>query len=403
MAGTSPPTSAGPPDDARPGPHERGLVAVTATVKGPPEKVAGFVARNLRAGADHVVVFVDDADPAVLARVTGDPVLAAAATVVPTDAAYWGGPAGRPDNLNRRQVVNAGVANVLASSVAGVTWLFHLDLDERLHLDRDRLLALPSDVRAVALATWEVVSTEPRTSPSRYKRTPTPEELDALARRGIIDRPSLRAWFRGHSGKRGIRPDPLVVLRIHQAMEAGGRVEVEPLRADWLHVIHDESDGYAEFVRKWRALLSSGTFGQKPRRARVARLVEPVLTDVTLHPAEREMGLRRLYRRHVADDVTLLEELGLLVDPEPAWSSYTPVPLTAAERATLAAVAGFLATVPKRWFERSGPPVEELLRRSVDERSATPGTDPALLAGLRAVRERAGRRPSSQGLSGSRA
>ncbi len=379
-----------------------GLVVVTATVKGPPAKVAGFVERNLRAGADHVVVFVDDADPEVLERVAGDPGLAAAATVVPTGAAYWRLPAGRPDNLNRRQVLNANVANALASSVPRVAWLFHLDLDERLHVDKERLLALPTSVRAVALATWEVVSTEPRTAPLRYKRTPTPEELADLHRRGLVERPTLRAFLRGHVGKRGIRPDPAVRLRIHHAMEPGGRVEVEPLRTDWLQVLHDESDGYREFVRKWRALLSSGTFGQKPGRARVARLVEPVLTDVTLHPAEREMGLRRLYRRHVADDVTLLEELGLLVDPEPAWSSYTPAPLTGAERATLAAVTRFLATAPKRWFELSGPPAEQLLRRCCDERAAA-DTDPVVLAGLRAALARTSGADGDQAVSGSRA
>ena len=364
------------------------LVLVTATVKGPPEQVAGFVRRNLRAGADHVLVFVDDADPAVVRGVREDVEAGPAATVVPTGTAYWRGRDRRPGNLNRRQVVNANVANALASGVPRAAWLFHLDLDERLHLDRSRLVALGPGVRAVELSTWEAVSDEGATTSTRYKRRPTADELAELHRRGLVDRPSVHAYFRGHVGKRGIRPDPRVRLRIHHAMEPGGTVEVEPLRSEWLQVLHDESVGYEEFVRKWRALLTSGGFGQKRRRDRVAQLVTPLLTDETLEAGIREERLREVYRRHVADDSEALAQLGLLAEPDPAWSIHHPVPLTAEEHATLAGLAASLAAAPKRPFERFGPPAEHLLRRLHDRASARSG-DPLVVAGLAAALDRA--------------
>ncbi len=378
-----------------PGPAP-GLVAVVATVKGSPEQVARFVRRNLRAGADHVVVLVDDADPAVLQALAADEV-GPHVTAFGTDAAYWNGgvqPAPgtdrRPENLNRRQTIGANVANALVSCVPRFAWLFHLDLDERLHLDKGRLLALGTDVRAVELAAWEAVSTETREGPTRYKRRPTAPELAELHRRGLVDRPSLHAYFRGHTTKRGIRPDPRVRLRIHHAMEPGGAVEIEPERTDWLQVLHDESDTYEEFVRKWRALLGSGGFGQKPRRERVAAQVDALLTDDAMDAGVREQRLREVYRRHVADDVAALEELGLLRRPEPAWSAYLPEELTGTEQATLAAVAAVLATAPKRGFDRYGPPADQVLQRLRD-RHARRGADPLLLAGLDAALTRASR------------
>jgi hypothetical protein len=376
------------PDAApTPGPTP-GLVAVVATVKGSPGQVCGFVRRNLRAGADHVVVLVDDGDPAVLSALARDEEAGPRVTAIGTGTAYWGdgGSRGqrRPQNLNRRQTIGAGLANTLVSSVPRFAWLFHLDLDERLHLDKDRLLDLDPDVRAVELATWEAVSTETRHGQTRYKRRPTADELLELHRRGLVDRPSLHAYFRGHTSKRGIRPDPRVRLRIHHAMEPGGAVEIEPARREWLQVLHDESDTFEEFVRKWQALLGSGGFGQKPRRERVAVRVAALLTDDALDPDVREQRLRQLYRRHVADDVDALDELGLLAVPDPAWSAYRPEDLTEAERATLAAVAEVLAGAPKRAFDRYGPPSEELLQR-LHDRATRRGADPLALEGLQAA------------------
>ncbi len=370
-----------------------GLVAVAATVKGPPAQVRGFAARNLRAGADHVVLFVDDADPAVLRLLAEDDEVAPATTAIGTDAAYWGGQDQWPVNLNRRQGMNANLANALVSTVPRFTWLFHLDLDERLHLDKHRLLAVDPSVRAVELTTWEAVSTEQPVEPTRYKRRPTSEELDELHRRGLIDKPSVHAFFRGHIGKRGIRPDPRVRLRIHHVMEPDGKVAIEPVRTDWLHVLHDESDSYDEFVRKWRTLLSSGSFGQKRRRARVARLVAPLLTDESLDPAVREQQLREVFRRHAADDVAAIEELGLLAVPDPAWSAYRPEPLTDDEQETLARVAALLTSAPKTAFERFGPPAEQLLQR-LHGSEAAGRADPLVLAGLGSALSRAGSEPA---------
>lgn len=380
-----------------PGPD---LVAVVATVKGPPEQVTQFVRTNLCAGADHLVVLVDDADPAVLRALQDDPDTRHRVTAIGADDAYWKGSdfgssqiarRGRPDSLNVRQTIGANLANALVSSVPRFSWLFHLDLDERLHLDKDRLLALDPSVRAVALDVLEAVSTERPESSRRYKRRPSRVELEDLHRRGLIKRPSPYAYFRGHySGKRGIRPDPRVRLGIHRVKEPGGEVEIEPLHMDWLQLLHDESYSMEEFVRKWRALGSAGGFGQKPRRRRLGRRVARILENSSLDSAARDDRIRELYIRHVADDADLLEELGFLVRPNPAWSAYSPQPLTQREQATLAGVANLLTGAPKRPFSRKGPPAENLLRR-LHHRQARRGADPLVLAGLEAALTRASR------------
>jgi hypothetical protein len=383
-----------------------GLVAVVVTVKGPPARVAQFVRSNLRAGADHVVVLVDDADPAVVRALAEDAGTADRTTVIPTGDRYW--KVGRwlsrrPSGLNQRQGIGANLANTLVSCVPRFEWLFHLDLDERLHLDKQRLLALRPGIRAVTLETMEAVSTEVPEGPTRYKRRATADALAELHRRGVIDKPAPDAYYRGHSsGKQGIRPDPRVRLGIHHTREPGGDAVVETLRREWLQVLHDESDTFEEFVRKWTALSSAGSLWQRPRRQHLAQQVIAVLDDGSLDVAARTERLRDLYRRHVADDVPALEELGLVTTPRPEWSAYPPAELTDAERATLAGVATVLAEAPKRAFDRFGPPAEQLLEQLHDGLTRR-GADPLVLAGLEAALTRAAAPSSDGGVSASRA
>src|SRR5215210_7941558 len=107
---------------------DAGLVAVTATVKGSAAQVRRFAAANLRAGADHVLVFVDDGDPQVLESLEQDAELSRHVTAIGTDADYWRRgqrrvdrpgevDRSRPPNLNRRQKVNANLANTLVCTV----------------------------------------------------------------------------------------------------------------------------------------------------------------------------------------------------------------------------------------------------------------------------------------------
>jgi hypothetical protein len=184
--------------------------------------------------------------------------------------------------------------------------------------------------------------------------------------------------------------------------EPGGEAVVEPLRREWLQVLHDESHTFEEFVRKWEALAGAGSFWQKPRRQQLGQQVMAVINDESLGAARRVELLRDLYRRHVADDVAALEELGLVTTPEPAWSAYSPEELTDTERATLAAVAPVLTAAPKRAFDRLGPPAEQLLQQ-LHDRAARRGGDPLVVAGLRAALSRASAPTGGGGVSGSRA
>jgi len=67
------------------------------------------VTRNLAAGADHLLVFLDDADAGTHAHLDEHPHV----SVARTGGAYWHDR--RPGSLNERQVANANVANVLVS------------------------------------------------------------------------------------------------------------------------------------------------------------------------------------------------------------------------------------------------------------------------------------------------
>lgn len=296
-----------------------GLVCVVTTVKDTPENLDRFVERNLAGGADHLFMYVDDADESTYERLSRNPHV----TAVRTGAGYWHGR--RPRSLNRRQWVNANLTNVLLTAFPEVQWLFHLDGDEELDLDRDALLALPPEVHAARLGTLEsVASASADRSPRQFKRQLEPGELALLTALGVISRPSNKAYFHGHTaGKSGIRPSLDLRVGVHN-VETTERVEVEPLREGWLNVLHHDSWSPEEFMRKWTEHLNpdnTASFRNQKERLRAAL---GTLASLDIDESRRQELLLELYERHVADDVERLDGLGFLVRPEPAWHRHRP-------------------------------------------------------------------------------
>jgi hypothetical protein len=300
------------------------LVSVS-TVKDTPPNLERFVARNLGQGIDHLVVFMDAEQPEVLAELTAHPHV----TVVEAAGdGWWRG--ARPDGLNRRQHVNANVVKALLSRAEWADWLFHIDSDEVVHLDRDRLEQLPPETRIVHLAPLELVSrSDDGAAPTAYKRLLTADELVLLKALGVVERAANEEYFHGHvGGKSGLRPALDLYSGIHKPTDEQ-RETLPGLAAPWLQVLHLESPSQEAFVRKWRNLLSSGPRPPKVRRARsdlVTALDTLLRLDLPADEVDELLG--QLYERHVRDDVATLERLGFLetVDPDVAVLAPRPVP-----------------------------------------------------------------------------
>lgn len=345
-----------------PGTTAAPLVCVVSTVKDTAANLDRFVRRNLAAGADHLFVFLDDAEPGTHAHLDEHPHV----TAVRTDAAYWGDE--RPGSLNERQVVNANVANVLVSVVGEVAWLFHIDGDECLDLDREGLLALDADVTAVRLRTLESVAVgadeEPR---ERFKRPLAPDELALLATLGEIPEPSMLEYFNGHlGGKSGMRPSPDRRLQVH-AVATLDRQPVEPVRGDWLNLLHYESFSVEEFTRKWTNHLEAVTVARfRDRRERLRASLGRLMALELPEERRREL-LAEIHRRHIEDDVDLLDELGFLVRPRPEWHAHDPAPFPEETARELDELLGLLRGADKDYFRlRGGRPPRELLASLAD-------------------------------------
>jgi hypothetical protein len=334
------------------------MLASVSTVKDTLPNVERFVARNLGRGIDHMVVFLDAEQPEVLAHLTAHPHVT---VVEAADQRWWGD--GRPDGLNRRQHVNANVVKALLTRGDWAQWVFHIDSDEVVHLDRDRLEQLPPQARIVHLATLELVSRDDDTAdPTLYKRLLDGDELVLLAALGVLERATNEDYFHGHvGGKSGLRPSLDLYSGIHKPTDA--QRETQPgLSEPWLQVLHLESPSKEAFVRKWRNLISSGP-RPKVRRAR-SELVTAIDTVLRLGLGDAEVDalLGELYERHVRDDVTTLDRLGFLdrVDPDEQRYAARAVPRADLERLEegLARVAG-----QDKDAYRNGPPerVEALL------------------------------------------
>lgn len=314
------------------------MLFTVSTVK---ESVAGlerFVARNLAGGVDHVFLFVDDFDPAVTEAMDRHPHV----TAVATGPGWWHGK--RPRQLNVRQRINANVAKAVLAAVAGPDdWIFHIDGDEALQVDRAALAAVPAGVPVVRMPPLEAVSRKkwPGGNVTHFKKMLAPEELTLLHVLGVIDEPTNGHYFHGHcDGKSGTRPTLDRWMTLHTVHDA----DQEPVE-DVIGVgrmLHYESWSGDEFVRKWLNILESGSkVSFRPVREPTAVALRSLVRRELPKRTVRKY-LLQIFERTTEDDFDTLRDLDLLEEVDPLAGGHRPdqlAPGTDADvRALLAAI-----------------------------------------------------------------
>ncbi len=345
-----------------------GLVVCATTVKDTLANVQRYVEGNLAGGADHLVVFLDapedPATPEVRAFLDAHPNV----TCVVTDDSWWADK--RPEQLNTRQRINANVVKALLSTVDWAAWVFHVDGDEIVQLDRSVLDGVPASQAAVSLAPLETVSRKSWDGdPTWFKRLLEPDDLTLLKTLGAIDRPSNGAYFHGHvEGKSGLRPTTDLWLTLHHVVDAD-KNEVEAFTSSALRLLHYESYSGEDFVRKWTAILSAGPKpSYRPAREPTAVALQ-TLIGKGLSPEQAEPYLMRIFELTTEDDFDTLRDLGLLENVDPRSGTHAPAPLPDPSMADLLdGVRG----EPKRPFHHGTAPaqVEKILSRGGRSRRA---------------------------------
>ena len=303
------------------------MLFTVSTVKDSVPGLKQFVARNLAGGVDHLFLFVDDAGPRVTAVLDRHPNV----TAIATGDSWWQGK--RPRQLNARQRINANVVKALLTVDAGADdWLFHIDADEALQVDRAALSALPPEVGVVTARPLEAVSRKKWSGEvTHFKRPLTPDELVLLHVLGVIDEPSMGRYFHGHvEGKSGLRPtlDRWITLHaVHDVDQEQVPSSTEPGLA---RLLHYESWSGEEFVRKWTNILESGTKvsfrpGREPTAVALRTLLAADLPERKLRDY-----LMRIFERTTEDDFDTLRDLGLLEKIDPLAGKHRPEALTPA-------------------------------------------------------------------------
>ena len=302
------------------------MICTVSTVKDSPDNVAVFVDRNLAAGVDHMFVFLDDVQPEVEQMLTSSPFV----TPVTAYGSYWGD--WRPPGLNTRQTINANLARVLLAPLGWAQWLFHIDCDESLDIDKNHLMSLSPAIGSVQLQVLEGVSTRDGDARHLFKRKLDPPELALLRLLGVIERAENGALFNGYVvGKAGVRPSLDRQLHIHKAKNLDTE-ELDSYEHPSLRVLHFDSVSLAEFRRKWAAHLGAtvaATYG--PKKDEIRSAVASVVDNDHLDEAQKDRYVARLYERTMQDDVDTLDELGFLEQPAKDRHSHTPTPLTDAQ------------------------------------------------------------------------
>jgi len=343
------------------GPVGRRLVVTASTVKDNLENLERFVDGNLAGGADHLVVFLDAPDdpatPEVRRFLDAHPHV----TCVVTDDEWWSDK--RPEQLNTRQRINANVVKALLSTVDWAGWVFHIDADEIVQLDRGVLSGVPASQSAVTLAPLEAVSRKSWDGdPTWFKRMLEPDDLTLLKTLGVIDRPANGAYFHGHvEGKSGVRPTTDLWLTLHHVVDAE-KNELECFTDPGLRLLHYESFSGQDFVRKWTSILAAGPMasfrpGREPTAIALQTLMAKGLTAEQVQPY-----LMRIFERTTEDDFDTLRDLGLLENVDPRAGSHQPALLP---DASLSELLERVAREPKRKFHpgTSADKVKKILDR----------------------------------------
>lgn len=319
--------------------YSRRVILTVSTVKDSLANVERFVRGNLSGGADHMIVFLDSPSASLEGWLADQPDV----TVVVTDKTWWR--AARPRGLNRRQQINANLAKAVLTTCPWAQWLFHVDADEFVRIERAALDAVPAGDRAVRLLPLEVVSRHHWDGePNLFKRLLTDPELELLCALGALAEPSNAVYFRSHAvGKVGVRPALDVRMHIHRVIDRRGQ-DIPAAGGPGLRMLHLESYSGEEFVRKWTAMLGSGpsvNFG--PDRMRLATAMQELLARDLPEETVRRY-LMEIYDRHMADPLETLGELGLLEQMSPRDGGQTPRSLNETHRSqlrtTLAALRG---------------------------------------------------------------
>ena len=324
------------------------MLVTASTILDTPANVRRFVADNLAMGVDHMVVFLDDPLAPDQDQVADELSGHGQVTCVPTGRDWWAGH--RPQGLNVRQRLNVNVALELLADREWAQWVFHIDGDEVVALDREVLAAVPADADAVWLTPLECVSQFSATErPTLFKRLLDDDDLNLLHMLGVLAAPTNSAYFHGHVlGKSGVRPGSGLRLTLHNAVtKSGDRV---PRHKDpRLRVLHHDAVSGEEFVRKWTALLGAGPARFREDRAPTINALR-TLTGKDIPAPIAEKYLRRIYEVTTEDDVTTLHDLGLLEEVDPGQGTHVPEPIAGSDRASLAERFAEVRDVPKRPF-----------------------------------------------------
>jgi Glycosyl transferase family 2 len=340
------------------------MLVTVSTILDTPTNVRRFVADNLAMGVDHMVVFLDDPSAHDQGQVADELSQHPHITCIRAGRRWWAGD--RPRSLNVRQRINANVGLDLLADMEWAQWVFHVDGDEVVALDREVLAGVPAGADAVWLTPLESVSQFGATErPTLFKRLLDESDLNLLHTLGVLSIPTNQAYFHGHVlGKSGVRAGSGLRLTLHDAVATSG--ELVPRQEDArLRVLHHDAVSGEEFVRKWTALLGAGPVGFRKDRAPTVKALR-TLTAKDIPAPIAEKYLRRIYEATTEDDVTTLHELGLLEEIDPGLGTHVPRPIPDSDRAILADRIAAVRTVPKQQFhvaQRPRRPARATTRR----------------------------------------
>ncbi|KAA0020715.1 hypothetical protein F0A16_02700 [Salinicola corii] len=290
------------------------------------EYLKKFAEANIRLGADHIFLFLDDGDHEKAAYLNNHPNI----TAIPTDNKYWG--RNRPESLNDRQNINSNKVNYVLSDLDFDVWLASIDSDEFLNICKEYILNIKGK-RYVKLHTYEKLCFPVENSCDDYcilndcaipengrvdifKRKLSDTELDLAVLLGLIGESSNSSYFNGHTaGKYIVKASKDIVMGVHNAKRNDGKWIASHKPEDMeFSVLHYDMPSFSIFLDKWgRHAHGAGSSSFRGARMMIKNSISLINGRLLNNDDLREKYLKKIYSQMVVKNIKQFVELDLLV------------------------------------------------------------------------------------------
>lgn len=289
---------------------------VVSTIRASTHEVLEFCAHHLELGADHLFIYLDDANQDTARVLENHPKI----TVTLCDAAYWEKRGKHPQMHQPRQSMNARHA---IHRRQAPDWLAHIDVDEFLRTARpiNQVLAeLPTDTLVARIRPIEAICNPDESFPTLYKSLNAKADWEDLS---LAISPTyghhLNGGYLSHTmGKTFFRTLKGLSPRIHHVYKGDEAIPTTSPLSD-IQLCHLHTRSWSNWIKHYRYRLEKGSYRPSLKGSKSFRAIGLNMNMLlaSIEEEQGEAGLRSFFDEVCTVNDRMLKALtdrGLLIE-----------------------------------------------------------------------------------------